>query len=83
MQQPAEKAAGKRRCSPRESGKYKRSYDETKRRDNTTPPKTKKHKTIQYCEDTDKGGGGELKQLIKLGTFGIMAIERGRRLGDG
>ena len=62
-------------------------FDETKRRDNTTPPKTKRHKTIQYFEDTDKGGGGELKQLIKpwikLGTFGIMAIERGRRLGDG
>jgi len=83
LQQPAEVTAGKRRSSPRGNGMNKRSYDETKRRDNTTPPKTKRQKTIQYFEDMDKGGGGELKQLIKMGTYGIMAIERGRKLGDG
>ena len=83
LQQPTEKTAGKRRCSPRGNGTNKRNYDETKRRDNTTPPKTKRQKMIQYFEDIDKGGGGELKQLIKMGTFGIMAIERGRKLGDG
>ena len=42
----------------------------------------KRQKVIQYFEDTDKGGGGELKQLIKIGTNGKRAIERGRRLGE-
>jgi hypothetical protein len=39
--------------------------------------------TAHYEDDDDEKGGGELKQLIKIGTYGIMAIERGRRHGDG
>ena len=83
-QQPAEWAAGKRRRSLRNDGNSM-NYDEKKRRTNSPPTKIgKRQKTtrVRYFEDGTRGGG-ELKQLIKLGTYGIMAIERKRRYGDG
>jgi len=52
------------------------------RRTSTPTGQRKRQKAIRYIEDDEKGGG-ELKQLIKIGTYGIRAIERGRRLGDG
>ena len=80
-QQSAEWAAGKRRRSPRNDGNAI-NYDEKKRRTNSEPTNTGKRQRIRYFEDSTRGGG-ELRQLIKLGSFGIRAIERKMKYGYG